>query len=242
MLTALCLGFSLLSQDQATVTPAAAISAAFKRYTEAKTLSGRIRWTQSANGVTVVTSTELAYERPSKLLIRQTQEASEKRAWLVTSDGKLFSYDRPETLQGSFGRLVEPVKGPSLVQTIREIYAAASKSLGDKSAILDIAIGRREDLATLRFQWATVTAIGHETIREVECTVVGGKWRESASTAPGGTYQMWISKDGDILRFAQREFFSVPQSRAEPIEVISVWDADLVVNGPVDQKLFTVVR
>ncbi|MFZ4506705.1 MAG: hypothetical protein ACOYON_03295 [Fimbriimonas sp.] len=239
MLATISLYFLAVGAQGAEPDAATLITKMFRHYSEAQTLTGQIRWIQRAKGIAIQTDTDVAFERPSKLYIKQTQNGSEPKTWLITSDGKLFSYNKPEVLRGPESRLVEPVFASGVSQSIRDIYAVGIRSIGDKSVPLDIAISRREDLSTLRGQWATFQVVGKEKLRETNCYVIEGKWREDPGMRPTGTYQLWLSPDGDILRFALKELFASPQGE---IEVTSTWDASLVVNGQVNAKQFTVVK
>lgn len=249
MLT-LMIAAAMLPQGDA----AALVGKMLARYDGAKTLTGTIRFTQTANNVSIVIDTAIQYEKPSKLFIRQERRSSEPRIFLVTSDGQHFSYDLPEDRVAAQGeRLIEPVKQLGRDLDIRQIYAAASRSLGDRSAPLDIAIARTEDLRFIRNQWATVDFAPSQP--DTGLRVVTGNWRLNATAPASGQYEMWITEEGELKRYQQSEIIQPETTvldekfrprplglNAGPIQIVSIWDVNLQVDGKPDNALFKVVR
>jgi hypothetical protein len=250
-MVAVCLAAAMLCQGE---TAPELVGKMLRYYDAAQTLTGTIRFVQSVGEVSVGIDTSLQYEKPSKLYIRQDRRSSEPRTFLVTSDGKFFSYDLPEGRLAVPGeRLYEPVEQNGRFLGYRDIYAIVSRSLGDRSAALDIAIARLDDLKFIRGQWATVEYAAEQPGNGVK--VVTGDWRAYASAPVSGRYTMWIGENGELKRFAQREviqpeatvlderFRERPaQLNVGPQQVNSVWEVDLKVNGEPDQKLFKVVK
>lgn len=246
-----CLAAAMMTQGE---TAPELIGKMLRYYDAAQTLTGTIRFVQSVGDVSVSIETTLQYEKPSKLFIRQDRRSSEPRTFLVTSDGKFFSYDLPENRLAAPGeRLYEPVVQAGRSLGYRDIYAVASRSLGDRSAALDIAIARTEDLKFIRGQWATVEYAPEQPGSGMK--VVTGDWRAYASAPVSGRYSMWITESGELKRYAQREviqpeatvlderFRERPaQLNVGPQQVNSVWEVDLKVNGEPDAKLFKVVK
>ncbi len=228
-------------------TAASIIGRMFQRYADAKTLSGTIRFTQAANGMTLVIETDIQHEKPSKLYLRQTRkEGPDARAWLVTSDGVRFTYDKPEgtrfTIPGKTVRLMEAVapegEPPLLVSSI---YGAAGGSIADKSPILNVVLGGNEHLRFVLGQWAGLKYQGKTQVRGIVAHLIKGQWRQNPAVAPTGEFEMYISEQGEFLRYGQRETVAPPpQVKVPPISIVSVWEADLKVDGPVNQALFKV--
>ncbi|HZH97804.1 MAG TPA: hypothetical protein VEX38_02430 [Fimbriimonadaceae bacterium] len=216
-------------------------------YYGANTATGKIKLTQSMMNHSVVIETTLQFEKPSKLYIKQVQTGkSGQRTWLVTSDGKSFAYDPPSVVISRKPiRLMEAVQQNDKTLDVRDIYRAIVESLGDRSAPLDVVIGRREDLEFLQHQLATVRYAGRDKVGETEVNVITGDWREYGAAPVSGTYQMLITDAGELKRYARKETLAVAMGNGQslpPQDVLTVWDVDVQVNGKPDPALFKVVR
>ena len=214
-------------------------------------MTGSIRMTQAAMGMKITIDTNLQFETPSKLYLNQVKSEPNPRRWLVTSDGKHFSYNLPNSQRDSVlhennpnERLVEAVSGGTVQQSVQDIYKATANSIGDRSPVLDVAISSIEDLRFLKNQWATISYGGREKIGEEDCYVIKGKWREYGDAQPSGEYAMFVTDEFAFRRFALRVTLSVSDSNGRstgPTELTTVWDANLKVNGAVDPALFKVI-
>ncbi len=69
-------------------TPSAKIGAMLAKYNSARTLTGTIIKTEGNSQESGRLLTEVQYERPAKLYIRQIRETVSGGVWTVTSDGK----------------------------------------------------------------------------------------------------------------------------------------------------------
>lgn len=221
-------------------TPGAVLSQMLAKYSAAKTLSGTILLTQGSEQESGQISTSLQYERPAKLYLRQEKKTADRRTWLITSDGKHFSYDKPNQASDyGAGRLVEAIVSAAGTLKLGDIYAVgAGKSLPDRSAPLDIAIGRREDLEFIRGQWANLST---EPARELDGRTVNsivGDWREYGTAAITGRFQFLITPEGEMKRYTIVEKIVI---NGNIVTITSRWDIDLKIDGPVDPKLFKVV-
>lgn len=253
MLTSfLALYCTALSQGPAPQTappkPSAIISKMIERYSTAKTITGTIKLRQGVKDAapgSVVTI--LQFDKPSKLYIQQTLRASEGGSWLIVSDGKRFSYDAPELPFVRKGqRLVEPLAQPGAEPLdIRGVYSVAGQTLEDRSAPLDIALGRLQDLQLFTSQLVTLEYLGKAKIGEQEVTVIGGGWRPYNTAPPAepmpasGRFEIYISDAGDLKRYIVRQMVGRPDG-TNPFEVTSQWEVDLTVNGTPDPSLFKV--
>lgn len=217
------------------------------RYYAAKTLTGQIKLTVSAGGGSATLNTNVQYERPSKFYLFQQKtsgnpdpEAPSK--WLVTSDGTMFSYNTPNDkyLAGPGVRLGEPVHNPRTKtdHTIATIYAAAAKSIGDRSMPLDIAISGKEDLIFRIGQWQTRQTSGSTQIAGQTAYIVKGMYRPHAGAQTIGEFQMSITADGDLLQYIETQHVAV---EGREVKVVSQWDVQFAVNGKVDPSLFKVI-
>lgn len=216
--------------------PAKLLTDMFAKYAAAKSLSGSITLTQGTERETGQIVTELAYERPAKLYVRQSRTTQSRRVWLVTSDGKYFSYGKPDA--GVGGRLVEPVSNSRRTLDLAGIYAATSASLGDRSVPLDIAISRREDLTAIRSQWATLEYVGKKELGGETVHVIEGKWREYGEAPATGKFTICIGLDSDLRVYAVTEPISIGGAVQN---VVSRWDVQLKVDARVDASVFKVV-
>jgi hypothetical protein len=222
------------SQAPAAANEAAAlISKAMLRYYQAPSLAGKIRLTQSAQGVSIVADTEIQYDRPSLLYIRQSRNGSSPRNVTIVSDGKKFAYDRPEETLGP-GRFTEYVTQNGYQQTIGDMYGASVKSVVHRSPVLDMAIGRRADLEIVRSHWGSKRVSGRKTVRGISGIVVDGNYHEMPGADPTGTFQMVLTEEGDILEYRQTQRFRVPDQVKDTIEVVSQWEVDLKVGAKTD--------
>jgi|GEM_PF-851230 len=246
--------------DKVTNPAAELVSKMLAYYAEAKSMTGTITLTATANGQgNAQLVTTLQYELPSKLYISQVNGGPHLMRWLVTSDGKSFSYDRPDNLPlAPRQRLVEPVyqaiptelnKDGTYVHrnyTVKEIYAVVARdSLGDRSVPLDIAIGRRDNLAHDDLTWMTVESGGKTTLNGVQANIVNGKWREFGNEATDlnhapGNYQMVITDEGRLLQYTIS--YLVGDLKGVQAMLRETWDVDLTVNGKPDERLFQLVR
>lgn len=221
-------------------------------YHGAKTLTGTVNLTVTAEGAGSATlNSTLQYERPGKLYLFQRKnvvnpDPDQPVQWLVTSDGSKFSYQVPnDRYQSSPGlRLVEPVDNPrvGVVHNIGTIYTASSKSIGDRSMPIDIAIADRNDLVYRRGQWINYAPKGQKEIRGRAGTIIGGDLRGYAGGPQTGSYQMVITHEGELLQYVEVVTVKAGEDRNAPeVKITSLWDVDLKINGKVDPALFKVI-
>jgi len=247
----LALTLSLAAPHQEAPTAKQLVEKMLVRYNSATTVAGTIHLTVAAGNNSASMDTALQFERPAKLYISQHKNVAnpdpdQPNRWLVTSDGKSFSYDAPfdensllHTAAGT--RLKEDIynKRNGITSDIGSIYLAAGKSLGDRSMPLDIAISRLDDLKFRRNQWVPpYNVISQKEIRGKTAYIVQGDYRDYAGVQPTGIFQMAITADGDLLQYVQKQKLQID---GHAIELTSQWDVDLKVNGPVDATLFKVV-
>ena len=216
-------------------TPPQLVSRMIRRYYDAKTIGGTIRSELDVSGAKLTIDTTLWLERPSKLYLRQTTSAGP--SFLVTADGKDFSYGKPavggQEGEGT-GRLVE-FQGAN---DLGFVYSTASLSVAERSTPLDLAISRGPDLKMLRDQWVTVTDGGTKDIDGVQCRVVTGKWTSNPAYGVLGHYAMWISPEGDLMQFE----IQGPDPSKDGGKVSRKYKVDLKVGATPPDGQFTVAR
>ncbi len=241
MNTILLASFAVAMQT-APPNPGKIVSDMLMKYREAQTVVGHIALTVTESGASgkVNVMTNIQYAKPGKLYIKQSK-ANDPKARLVTSDGVHFSYDLPDN-QGLVlkeQRLIESIKNlRGEVQSIQDIYAAATASLFDRSAPLDIVMSRKEDLEYLNFQWATVQYRGKSEINGKQAHIIGGDWRPFGTSPVIGQYEFCISEEGDLLKFVQRT-----QYRVNGVTAVAtyVYDVNVVRGAKPDEALFKVI-
>lgn len=238
MLTGICL---LLINQTADITPGQAVSKMLAYYSKSAATAGEIEFNVVVGDVSVKTLTKFQFEEPSMLFIRQYRAAGKgERQAIVTSDGKNFSYDHPQSLNNPQGvkRLFERVKLGDVVMNCKAIYGATVDSLLDRAPYLDICIGRTEDLKYMRNQWASLNYLDVEHAEG--SYVVGGDWREYGEAEPSAKYQMWISKDFQLEKYMITE--SVRDDAGNIHTVVSTWKGKVQIDAKTDKALYKVIK
>ncbi|MBS1705752.1 MAG: hypothetical protein JST40_07755 [Armatimonadetes bacterium] len=229
----------MLAQEQPAGEPkisaGQAISKMIALYHEKKSMAGTIILRQTFGNVAVEVETRFQYERPSKLYIRQVKRASDPDQALVTSDGVRFTYDAPKATAAEGRRLTETVKQGIDVLDYQRIYAAASACLIDRSAPLDLAISRLEDLKYLRNQWASIDNM----VERESGYIINGKWRAYGNASVSGSYQIGLSKDFELTQYQIVEPMTFPNQPTQ--NMVSEWKVNIKPDAAVDASLFRVV-
>ncbi|MDX2064239.1 MAG: hypothetical protein SFX74_00710 [Fimbriimonadaceae bacterium] len=233
----LALTFAIGGGQEPAETPTSLISKMVRVHYDAQTTQGTIISRQSVKNFTVTTKTEVAIDRPARIRIAQTRDGSEARTWLAVADSDKFSYDRPPGVNGR-PRFVEPQFQKGRFLDTREVYMVVGPSLGDKSPVLDILIGRTDDLRLLRQTWGTQWEIvGKVKIREQECTVIRGSYEPAPLAGQIGQLEMVISPTFQLMRYTTGQKVVLPESK-ELVLIRTEWDVDVRLNGEIDPKLF----
>jgi hypothetical protein len=231
------------------------IEATLKRYAEAKTLAGKVAMAQTANGVTVKSETELQIEAPSQIYLRQVYQSPTSGATVrfLVSDGKRFGYDRPPggivatertefLVERGKPRYIEMVTQNGYQQTVQDMFATERLSLVDKSPLIDIAIGRTQDLRDLMGKWVGMKVFGAVKANGQDVTAVVGSYREDAAAPINGSFELYLTADFDIVKYVQKQRFAVPTQPDKMVDVTTIWDSTLKVDGPVNPALFKDVK
>jgi len=230
-------------ETQGSVNASLLVQKMIEYYNDAATMTGTIVMTTKVGNESLSISTNMQFEKPSRIYIRQQKSIGNKRVWLIVSDGKKFAYDAPglAAWEDPNKRLVEPVTFNGIVQKFRDIYAAGATGLGDRSTPLDIAIGRTEDLRYLRDQWKTVNYRGKSTHLGQEVNVVIGDWRPYGNAEVQGQYRMLITPGGELKEFARSEMVK-PQGAPEALTIVTTWTVNLKKDDRPDPNLWATVR
>lgn len=239
------LGMSFVNaQAQDLPSPAGLISKMFAKYYSAQTVSGKIHYTVSAPTGSATLDTEVQIERPGKLYIRQFKTGGDKKVWIVTADGTSVSYGAPKGTPVPDNQRLQEKVGPMWpLKDLRDAYAAASLSIEDRSVPLDIAVGKTTDLDHFRYQLKSLKNEGTTQVDGKTAYVLGGDWSEYGDAPVSGKFQLVVSETGELYRYVVRCVVAVPDAKNIPPQPITqTWDVNLVVNGPVNEDLFTIVK
>lgn len=231
-------------QDEAPKPSAAqVVSQMIARYHKAESLSGTIQMRQKLGDKAVGIDTYIQFERPSKLFIHQKMVGGGDREWVVSSDGELFSYEVPDdqafARKGS--RLVENVVVSGIVLNVRDIYGAAIRSLGDRSTVLDLLIGRTPDLQMRRAQWVSLHYGDMVEFKGQKVHRIAGDWRLNDRVQDVGRFEMLISPEYDLKRMVIQERLAASDA-SNPVFITTEWDVNIRVGSPGNPSLYRLVR
>lgn len=248
ILTSLVFSIAASQGTAAPPTAGALVSKMFGRYTSAKSFSGRIKTIQTARGLTVTTDTILAYERPSKIRLDQSQTGPKvKRSTTLVSNGIVFEYTKPQDLFGE-PILKEPVQPEGRkAQTIGDMYTVVGGDIPDRSPVLDMLVARREDLARFRDRIFSVGLGAKETINGRTTNVVVGGLKEPGTATKMADYKLYLTEEGEIVRFVIVQNYAVPAANprpglppvpGDPVTVTTTWDIAGTVDAPLEAGTF----
>ncbi|MDQ2986125.1 MAG: hypothetical protein M3R13_05320 [Armatimonadota bacterium] len=228
----------------------ATVTKMLTKYHEAKTISGRITFTQSAASAKVIIQTEVAAQKPNLLYVRQTrQPASQGGAneMVAVSDGKKMGYPAPAGsatfLVTNPNRFFEPAKAD-----LDSSFSAFSGMLLDRS--LGVAIGLyspteiHATIGRLRALRISEVTINEKPVWRIDFQLVVSNalpavpeqgWQARPEGRIPGV--MTISKTNDLLGVAWAEKVG---TKEQQVDVLSEWTVSLEVDKPIDQALFKV--
>lgn len=221
----------------------ALVSKMLSKYYGAKSMTGTIDYTATDGQGKAGVKTVFQYQTPGLLYIKQEKWGKSTQTWLVTSNGKHFSYNTPDTVDYSTTdkRLVEPLQQGSVLYDYKKVYdIAAAHSLGDRSMPLDVAIGEKEDLKHLSLMWVSATDVGMMKVNNQDVHRISGPWRPYGNANPEGQYEIDVTEDGTLVRYIIQRPYTMPNG--DKINITETWDADLKINGTPDPALFKLVN
>lgn len=237
---------SLVLQQDPPQDAGAIVSKMIARYHSAKKLNGDFTSNVKVGDKAFSVTTKFQIERPTKLYLQQVVSTGNK-AYVVTSDGKEFSYmkpiDTPLSDKNRFSRLIEDV-GPNT--TLGEIVRASAHSMPERSAVLDLLVSDLDDLKFLRSQWKTVDTTGKVDLNGEQVYRVVGKWRLDGRSESTANYGMFITEAGDLRKYVIDGTFQLENSEpgAAPLSVRVTREflVNATIDGEIDSKLFTVLK
>ncbi len=234
----------ILAQNQTeppkppTEKPAELVTKMLAHYAGAKSMQGTITLTQTYSGKTATIDTQLAYEKPGLLYIRQDARMSNGLTALVVSNGNFFKYTIPVETGGKPGQMLfESLRDGNKIMDYTGVYTAGSKSLIDRSQPLDIVIAKREDLVLVNQTWATLEWGEPTKFGEQVAWLVTGDWREEERARPVGKFGMWITEAGDLLRYEIKEVLKL-DAKSPAMTMTSTWAVQMQVDAKPNPELF----
>ena len=215
------------------------------KYMRAKSLTGTILQTTSDGTGSVSFKTEVSYVKPGKLRIAQNRKARNDRNLFAVSDGRTFVYDHPrdttrKVIPGD--RLMDAVSGINeltgepYTQSFGEMYAVTHTSMEPVTS-LDIAFGYKPHLDDFKSHIVTVVLSGAVAYKGRQVYKVTGKWRYYKNGPQTGRWEMLVSSEYDILKFALIEPYQVG---GRSVDLIIVETVDLKVDVKIDDSVFKV--
>lgn len=249
-MTSLLLLTLAVARQEPAPKPSELLSTMIARYAGARSLSGKVnhRQTATSNGKTAehTVSTEFALERPARLRIVQKSSKYTQKSFLITSDGTEFTSDVPDLEAPPGLRLAQPAVDPSGTPTIGRLLAFSRDSLPDPgSPFLAIASAWVPDLKNLQGEWASLADGGVGEVNGAACRIVKGKWRRVVTQAPTGTFGMWITPEGDLLKYSTEEKIEVRDEDKKSLGTVTIyteWVGSILVNPELPNDTFRVVR
>ena len=225
------------------VSAAGIMTKMFAHYADAKSVVGTIKMTLTAAGESLHTNTNVQFDRPSKIFLHQTRDGLHPREWLLVSDAKSFSYDPPNEQSKIFGqkRHVEYVTQHGTSQNLGDFLSAAAQSLGDINPMIEAMISSKVWLQKLTGQWATLVYRGKVTANGQECHAITGNYRDNVSAPPSGTFEAYVTEDGEFVKYVLHQRVSVANGVRDPVDVTTTWDAVLKIDAPSDPALYSVL-
>jgi hypothetical protein len=209
-------------------------------YASAQSLVGTIKMTQSAQGVSLHITTELQYDRPSMLYIRQIRDGSRPKVWTVTSNGSIWSYDRPDNQDAHMGpnRHVEYVTQNNITMKLSDFFGAASHSLGDMNPMLISAISNPDWLRRLTGQWATLVDKGSTKINGQVVEEIAGKYRDGVGHSQSGDFEAYVSDAGDLVKYVLYQRMAITGVTKGAVDIMTVWESNLQVGATTNKDLY----
>jgi len=246
------LAFSLVIQSAQTPEPpklqaSAVVTEMLGKYFKSKETAGTIVMTQEYDKHAYSVTTQLQFERKYKIYIKQVSSRTPQEVWLASSTGQSFCYDVPVGLDGlvkqgfvAGTRFAEKQVFDGQVMDIAEVYHAVSRSLGDRSVPLDIAISHSDDLKYVLNQWKTMVLAGTVKYKDEDVYVIKGDWRPYLNAEVRGKYTLYITKNYELKQYSTTEMFSIAKIAPKPIT--TTWDVDLQLDAKSDQSLYKIYK
>jgi len=234
----------LAARQEALPTASDVVSKMMAKYHEAKTIKGEATTTVVVGGQQLVIKSTIQLERPTKLYLRQ-DVLNQGMTFVVTSDGKEFSYQKPintsSTDRNPKTRLIESVTAGL---GLGDLYRAAGQSLAERSAVLDLLISDVRDLNMLRDQWVSLKLTGKEDLNGESVYRIVGKWRLNRASQTTANYGLFITPDGDLRKYVVDQLPGAVKLSKDDYDgpVSRTFVVNATVGADLEPSLFTVLK
>lgn len=247
-----CLMLAAIGFAQQSTTPQAqdagsVISSMLMRYYQAQTLKTTIVHTVSALGKSQTIQTDLQFDRPSLLSIRQVRSEPDANVWIAASDGKAFSYPVPIGIvlgTDQSKTIVEPVKNAlGQDQSVQDLLQAAADSFPDFTDPLLIMAGWKDAQKVMIARWSNLQLQTITDKNGVKDWAITGIYTNSPVSPIKGTFTMIISPDYDLLSLEIKRSYAAPGIGSnQAVATVDTWICQTTLNGTVDQTLFHISK
>ena len=236
--------------QEATATPAAFIGAMLVRYRNALTISGQWTFRQVATAATgkaeVSVNTRFAMQRPGKVRIDQKSSRRDDKTYLFVSDGSQLTSDVPDLEAPKGLRQMAPVTTETDGSVLAgRVIADASKTIPDPfSPFFAVAGSWNVALENWRSEWASLADGGRGEVNGVACRIIKGKWRRVKTQNATGTFGIWISDAGDLLRYSYEEELNPVDEDRKPlgkVTILTEWTGALTLDPVLPPDTFKLV-
>jgi hypothetical protein len=218
------------------------------KYHDAKTIAGKVVFSQTAGSAKVTITTDLAVQKPNLFSVQQTRSPAAQdgvNSVFAVGDGKRIGYPAPPGsgtfLNHSPERFFENAKAD-----LDGNFAAFSGMLLDRS--LGVAVGLYAPaevsltISRLRQLKLSEVQLGDKTVYRIDCQLVVSNALPASDgfpAKPEGRIPavMTISKEHDLLGVAWSEQVGVKE---QTIDVKSEWTIALQVDRPLEAGVFRV--
>ncbi|MBX3095439.1 MAG: hypothetical protein KF812_01120 [Fimbriimonadaceae bacterium] len=210
------------------------VSRMLKVYADTKQLDGQIVLSASDGQGTTKMTTDIAYNAPSKILVRQVAPGTEGRTVIVVSNGQKFVYTAPDYLHDTT-LLEEPVNANGFVRQYRDIFGVVGPSLIDRSVPLMILIAQPDDLREVVRRLVTVDDQGTLQVNGKSCRLIGGTYREVVGGATFSRYRMAVDENAQLVQFVLQQTYG---GASERMTLNLVWDVNVRLGIAPDESRF----
>ncbi len=223
----------------------ALISKMIQKYHSASKISGSFSSETTIPGSKIVIQNKVQIQRPQMLYVSQSVQ-NNKQNFTVTSDGKVFSYEKPfdgpNTDRINGARLIENLDAST---TLADIIRASAHSLAERSAILDLLISDISDLKFLREQWASVESCKLIDLNGEQVYRIVGRWRLDAKSPVSANYGMFITSSGDLRKYVIDGEFVMDEAfgeKSDKVRITREFQVKVDVDGEINTALFAVPK
>ena len=246
ILATLVVGLAPVQGDSAS----SIVSKVLQHYADAKSISGTVTLRQRAMNQEAKIETFMQFDRPDRVFMRQIRHAgpaTPAQTFILQTDGKTFTYSAPPGVFSKKGVVTEAVVQDGRQLQIRDMYTPFRQAVEDPNILIELAFARKDDLRAILDSWATMAVHSKVKIGEQDVTAIVGNL--SGSKGSGGNYELYVNDSYDVVRYVVKQYFKAPPvldnngnlvkpPTDQPIEVTSIWDSSLKVNGTTDPALY----